>query len=148
LNKECKKQGFLLKVFSAQVLEEFMKHDWPGNISELKRSIEKAVLYNPKSHVINSIASTVIPIINKNASGLKVLSDIPHANNYEVPLKDRVALIEREMILSEIKRHNGNKSKAAKAMGMSREALRKKLLMSDEIIDSLAKKDIDTKIAA
>jgi Nif-specific regulatory protein len=148
LNKECKKQGFLLKVFSAQVLEEFMKHDWPGNIHELKRSIEKAVLYNPKSHVINSIASTVIPIINKNASGLKVLSDIPHANNYEVPLKDRVALIEREMILSEIKRHNGNKSKAAKAMGMSREALRKKLLMSDEIIDSLAKKDTEVKIAA
>ncbi len=148
LNKECKKQGFLLKVFSPQVLEEFGKHDWPGNIHELKRSIEKAVLYNPKSHVINSISSSVIPIINKNASGLKVLSDIPHANDSEVPLKDRVALIEREMILSEIKRHNGNKSKAAKAMGMSREALRKKLLMSDEIIEVLVKKDANIKIAA
>ncbi|MFZ4714813.1 MAG: sigma 54-interacting transcriptional regulator [Bacteriovoracaceae bacterium] len=148
LSKECKKQGFLLKVFSPQVLEEFTKHDWPGNINELKRSIEKAVLYNPKSHVINSIASTVIPIINKFASGLKMLADIPHANDPEVPLKDRVALIEREMILSEIKRHNGNKSKAAKAMGMSREALRKKLLMSDEIIDGLAKNDEPLKVAA
>jgi Nif-specific regulatory protein len=41
------------------------------------------------------------------------------------------------MILSEIKRHKGNKSRAAQSMGISREALRKKMLISDEIIESL-----------
>ena len=41
------------------------------------------------------------------------------------------------MILAEIKRHKGNKSKAATSMGISREALRKKLIMSDEIIANL-----------
>jgi Nif-specific regulatory protein len=48
-----------------------------------------------------------------------------------------VALVEREMILAEIKRHKGNKSKAATTMGISREALRKKMLMSDEILEAL-----------
>lgn len=137
LNKECKKQGFLLKVFSPNMIEEFLKHDWPGNIHELKRSIEKAVLYNPKNHVINITQSQVIPIINKNAGANKMFAEIPFVNDHSVPLKDRVCLIEREMILNEIKRHNGNKSKAAKTMGMSREALRKKLIMSDEVIAAL-----------
>lgn len=41
------------------------------------------------------------------------------------------------MILAEIKKHKGNKSKAAIAMGISREALRKKMLISDEILDAL-----------
>jgi Nif-specific regulatory protein len=41
------------------------------------------------------------------------------------------------MIHSEIRRNNGNKSKAAKEMGISREALRKKLLMSTEILKNL-----------
>jgi Nif-specific regulatory protein len=46
-------------------------------------------------------------------------------------------LVEREMILAEIKRHKGNKSRAAQSMGISREALRKKMLLSDEIVEAL-----------
>jgi two-component system response regulator HydG len=42
--------------------------------------------------------------------------------------------------LSEIKRHRGNKSKAATSMGISREALRKKMLISDEILEQLKNK--------
>ena len=41
------------------------------------------------------------------------------------------------LLLSEIKRNNGNKSKAAKEMGISREALRKKLLISRDVLDTL-----------
>jgi Nif-specific regulatory protein len=70
-------------------------------------------------------------------TGNCLLENIPHADDHAIPLKDRVALVEREMILAEIKRHKGNKSKAATAMGISREALRKKMLMSDEIIEQL-----------
>lgn len=148
LNKECKKQGLLMKVFAPSVIDEFLKHDWPGNVHELKRSIEKAVLYNPKAHVINSIESQVIPIINKNASGIKMFNEIPFASDSDIALKDRVILIEKEMILNEIKRHNGNKSKAAKAMGMSREALRKKLIQADEVYASLTEQTHQDKKAA
>jgi len=70
-----------------------------------------------------------------------MLENIPHADDPSIPLKDRVALVERELILAEIKRHKGNKSKAATAMGISREALRKKMLISDEIIENLKNQD-------
>ncbi len=137
LKKECKKQGFLLKDFSEDVREQLVNYSWPGNVNELKQAVEKAVLYNPKSHVICDLGTKSTPIIDLSKSSSLILENIPHADDSQLPLKDRVALVEREMILAEIKRHKGNKSKAAIAMGISREALRKKMLISDEIIEQL-----------
>lgn len=137
LRKECRKQGLLLKDFTEDVKAQLMSYSWPGNISELDKAVEKAVLYNPKAHVISNLGSKSNPIIDITKTSNCLLENIPHADNPEIHLKDRVALVEREMILAEIKRHKGNKSKAAAAMGISREALRKKMLMSDEILESL-----------
>jgi two-component system response regulator HydG len=137
IRKECRKQGLLLKDFSDTVKEQLLSYSWPGNVTELEKAVEKAVLYNPKSHIISDLGSKSTPIIDLSKSGNCLLENIPHADDPAIPLKDRVALVEREMILAEIKRHKGNKSKAATAMGISREALRKKMLMSDEILEQL-----------
>lgn len=136
LKKECRKQGLLLKEFSAGIREELKSYDWPGNVSELQKVVEKAVLYHPKAHIISDINKGLsTPIIDLSRQSMNALDSIPHAKNFDIPLKDRVALIEREMILAEIKRNKGNKSKAAKQMGISREALRKKLILSDKVIE-------------
>lgn len=138
LKIECKKQGLLLKNFSPKAMDKLKDYDWAGNITELRKCVERAVLYNPKAHIITEVA------LENNASPLldiskkqRMFGNVPHVADYKLPLKDRVALIEREMIMSEIKRNNGNKSKAAKEMGISREALRKKLLQSRQVLDSL-----------
>jgi two-component system response regulator HydG len=156
LRRECRKQGLLLKDFTEIVKEQLVSYSWPGNVSELEKAVEKAVLYNPKAHVISDLGSKASPIIDITKTSNCMLENIPHADDSSIPLKDRVALVEREMILAEIKRHRGNKSKAATAMGISREALRKKMLMSDEIIEELknpgatpaAAKVVDIKKAA
>ena len=137
LRRECRKQGLLLKDFSDVVKEQLVNYAWPGNVSELEKAVEKAVLYNPKAHVITDLGNKSSPIIDVTKTANCLLENIPHADDPAIPLKDRVALVEREMILAEIKRHKGNKSKAATAMGISREALRKKMLMSDEIIEQI-----------
>jgi len=142
LKKECKKQGLLLKDFSPEVKNQLMNYSWPGNVDELEKAVEKAVLLNPKSHIISDLGNKVTPIIDLSKSGTGVIDHIPFADDPEIPLKDRVALIERELILAEIKRHRGNKSKASLAMGLSREALRKKLLMSDQILADLKTKKV------
>ncbi|MFT6630128.1 MAG: Nif-specific regulatory protein [Bacteriovoracaceae bacterium] len=141
LRKECRKQGLLLKEFSKDVLDQLKQYDWSGNIIELQQAVQKAVLYNPKAHVINKLNKTgATPVIDLSQSSMHGLDNIPHARDFDLPLKDRVSLVEREMILAEIRRNKGNKSKAAKEMGISREALRKKLLQSDDIITGLTKK--------
>ena len=138
LKIECKKEGLLLKSFAPKLMEKLKKYDWPGNVKELKLCVERAVLYNPKSHVITDIeiddsASPLVDLSEKK----RMFGDLPFVSNHNIALKDRMSLVEREMIHNEIRRCNGNKSKAAKEMGISREALRKKLLMSTDILRSL-----------
>jgi Nif-specific regulatory protein len=132
LKKECKKQGLLLKSFSEDAIARLCEYDWPGNISEVESVVSKAVLYHPKTHIISKIENGVTPIVDFSKSASL---DLPFADNHELQLKDRVALIERQLILAEIKRHKGNKTKAAKSMGISREALRKKMHASQEVLD-------------
>ncbi|WP_127717467.1 sigma 54-interacting transcriptional regulator [Halobacteriovorax sp. HLS] len=138
LKIECKKQGLLLKNFSPKAMEKFKDYDWPGNITELRKCIERAVLYNPKAHIITEVAidNSASPLLDISVKQ-RMFGEVPHVTDYKLPLKERVALIEREMILAEIKRNNGNKSKAAKEMGISREALRKKLLQSSQVLETV-----------
>lgn len=137
LRKECRKQGLLLKEFAEETKEQLLNYDWPGNVDELQNVVEKAVLYNPKAHVISKISNGSTPIIDFSKAAIQGLDNIPHARDFNIPLKDRLALVEREMIHAEIRRNKGNKSRAAKAMGISREALRKKLLISDKVYEQL-----------
>lgn len=137
LRKECRKQGLLLKEFADEIKDQLMNYDWPGNVEELQNVVEKAVLYNPKAHVISKLSNGSTPIIDFSQSAIQGLDNIPYARDFKLPLKDRLALVEREMIHAEIRRNKGNKSKAAKAMGISREALRKKLLISDKVLEVL-----------
>jgi two-component system, NtrC family, response regulator HydG len=138
LKAECKKEGLLLKTFAPKLMEKLKKYDWPGNIKELKLCVERAVLYNPKAHVITDIEieDSAAPLVDLSEKK-RMFGDLPHVSDHNISLKDRLSLVEREMIHAEIRRCSGNKSKAAKAMGISREALRKKLLMSTDILKSL-----------
>ncbi len=138
LKMECKKQGLLLKNFSPKLLEKMKKYDWPENIKELKLCIERAVLYNPKAHVITDLElkDSASPLVDLS-SNKRMFGDLPHVSDYSIALKDRIAIVEREMILAEVKRHNGNKSRAAKSLGISREAIRKKLNYTSELLKTL-----------
>lgn len=136
---ECKEQGLLQKSYSPAAMDALNNYEWPGNIKELKRAIKRVVLYHPKSHIISNVKNLSTPIFDINGfkTNLGDIDDIPFVNDSHIVLKDRLALVERQIIVGEIKRFNGNKSKAAKEMGISREALRKKLMISQDIIDAL-----------
>lgn len=138
LKIECKKQGLLLKSFSPKMIERLKEYDWPTNVKELKKMVERAVLYNPKAHIISEFdfEDAASPLVDTSAKQ-RMFGDLPFVGDHRISLKDRLAIIEREMIIAEIKRNNGNKSKAAKEMGISREALRKKLLLSNEVLEIL-----------
>ncbi len=141
MRKECKRQGLLLKSFSKKALEKLVDYEWPANINELRTCVERAVLYNPKSHIIteDDMGSLSAPLYDDSSRG-RVFGELPFVGDPHILLKDRIAIVEREMILMEIKRNNDNKSKAAKEMGISREALRKKLIISSQVLDDLEEK--------
>lgn len=137
LKVECRKQGFLLKTLAPSVISILLEYEWPGNVGELKNCIERMVTYNPKNHVITNVGNLAIPLFNTDNGGDRILDEIPYAGDSSIVLKDRLALIERQIIINEIKRNNGNKSRAAREMGISREALRKKMMLSQDILDAI-----------
>jgi Nif-specific regulatory protein len=136
LLKECKKQGFLPKVLSDELRQKLLDYSWKGNTGELCQAMSRLVAYNTKQHVIHELQEDILPI-GQEAIVPLITTNIPFVNDVSLELKDRVLLVEREMILAHIKKCRGNKSKAAEELGISREALRKKLLASDEILQKL-----------
>ncbi len=137
LKEECKGQQVSLKSFAPKVMQQLKNYDWPGNVRELKRLVERSVSCNSE-HIISEVDlnSFSAPLNNAHARQMLFL-DLPFVGDSELSLKYRMILVERQIILSEIKRASGNKSKAAKGMGISREALRKKMLISDQILQEL-----------
>jgi two-component system, NtrC family, response regulator HydG len=135
LRKECKRQGFLLKSFSPSVMDKFLDHDWPGNITELKQAVERAIVYNPKTHIVTNINSSVMPLFRESIKNRTIFNNVEHIDSDNLLLKEKVALIERKIITDEIKKCKGNKSLAAKKLGISREALRKKMIISKNVIE-------------
>lgn len=143
LLKESKSQGFIPKVLSDDLKARFVDYEWPGNVSELKNAISRLVLFNAKHHVITEVDEETLPILETPIKP-QIAGSIPYVNDWTLDLKDRVLLVEREMVLTEIKRHRGNKSKAAKEMGISREALRKKLISSGNVLSRLTGQSVDS----
>jgi DNA-binding NtrC family response regulator len=99
-----------LKSFDAQAMQQLLEHQWPGNIRELGHAVERAVLL---AH-----GDTV------RAADLALRSASPsNAKLEDLPLED----VERLLIKKALDRYSGNVSQAAKALGLSRSALYRRI---------------------
>jgi transcriptional regulator with PAS, ATPase and Fis domain len=86
-------------------------HDWPGNVRELFNEVERAYLLAEPGGAIE--AENLSP----NVRGGR---DRPHRGR---TLKERLERHEREIIREVLAAHGGNRTHAAKALGISRQAL-------------------------
>ena len=116
-NKEFKKK---VKSINAEVRSLFEDYGWPGNVRELKNVIERAILLEAEEellpeHLPAEIKSGYIHAeLAEESDTLDTL--------YPMSLKD----VEKIMIDRTLKETNGNKSKAARILGISRQTLREK----------------------
>jgi DNA-binding NtrC family response regulator len=93
-----------------------MGHYWPGNVRELQNIIERAC----------TLASGAVlgpTDIRLDASRAKPAD----ANNHLLPEGMTLEQWEDEMVREALRRANGNKSQAARLLGLSRNALRYRL---------------------
>ena len=113
--------------FADEVIECFLRYEWPGNIRELRNVIERAVALSRTETV--------------------VLSDLPKAIRASTPatlrLVSALTEISREEALDHadhnylsalLKKHEGNISQAAREAGLSRQGMHK--LMSRHGLDA------------
>ncbi|HEY0297976.1 MAG TPA: sigma-54 dependent transcriptional regulator [Arachidicoccus sp.] len=107
------KYGKLNIEFSKEAILKLEQYHYPGNVRELQYAIERAVIMNDT----NEIEAREI-----------IFSPIEHrSENAEKILETNLVLVERNTILKAIERHDGNISKAAKDLGITRAALYRRL---------------------
>jgi two-component system, NtrC family, response regulator HydG len=92
--------------------EKLMDYHYPGNVRELQYSIERAVIM-AEEDVLKSRDIIFSPIESKGKT--------------EEPSEMKLSAIEKNTILKVIEKHNGNISKAAKELGLTRTALYRRL---------------------
>ncbi len=100
---------------TVDALEALMKYAWPGNVRELRTAIEHAVVLCRGDRV--------------------TVRDLPNSTRFggslePVPLADKdltVKAAEKQLIIRALKETNGNRTHAARKIGMSRRTFHRKL---------------------
>jgi DNA-binding NtrC family response regulator len=116
LAKFAAEGGSPVEEFSESAMEALQAHDWPGNVRQLENVIERSVL----------LAS------GKRLEAAEIrLDSSPRSRNHEGPvfLPEGMTLddFERTVIREALRRANGNKSQAARMLGLTRNAFRYRL---------------------
>jgi two-component system response regulator HydG len=94
------------------LFERLAAHGWPGNVRELENAIEGLVALSPP----DGLDLTLLP----GAEG-------PEARSEPLSLRERVAAYERGIVVEALRAARGNRSEAARRLGISRVTLHDKL---------------------
>jgi DNA-binding NtrC family response regulator len=97
--------------FETGAMQLLLEHGWPGNVRELDHAIERAVLM------------AAGPLVKSGDLGLRATREGAAARLEDMSLED----VECFLIKKAMTRYDGNVSQAAKALGLSRSALYRRL---------------------
>jgi len=93
---------------SQEVMDKIMEYDWPGNVRELRNAIERAVVMGNGREILPDD----LPIPSERSTGPTL--------EVGITLKEAEDRFKKEFITANLKHHSGNRSKAAKTMGIQR----------------------------
>lgn len=103
------------------ILEIFMQYNWPGNIRELKNTVERIVTLSPDDSV--EINNDLLP------AEMTLSNNIPYYKKYKSIGNMYLAQkqLEKDMVTEALEKTKNNKSQAANLLGISRKVLYEKI---------------------
>ncbi len=107
-----------IKGFTPQAMDIFLKYRWPGNVRELMNAVERGVVLAQTEYLDERVLSMAANVEEFEAEMISK-NGIPG----DIPLDE----IERVAILKALDLAEGNKSEAARRLGITRQTLLKKL---------------------
>ena len=116
----AKLNGKAVAGLTAEALDVMMAYSWPGNVRELRGAMEHAVVFSRG----DAVAIRDLPAaVRSGVSDLAKPVVGPSALTGDMTVKDA----EKELIVQALKETGGNRTLAAKRLGMSRRTLHRKL---------------------
>ncbi|MBN2196688.1 MAG: sigma 54-interacting transcriptional regulator [Polyangiaceae bacterium] len=119
LDRYTREIGKPVAALTQETLEILAAYDWPGNVRELENEIQRLV-----------IQAEVDGLVTPNLVSAKVrkLKDVfQRGTTPKGTLREMVEHVEKLFILESLREHGNSKTAAAKALGITREGLHKKL---------------------
>ncbi len=107
--------------FTPAVIEALRRFDWPGNARQLENEIQRLVALTATGE---RITPDLLSAPIRQPEGLRLVSSLP-ALPPKKKLAERVRELECELILAALEQYDGNISRAADELGLSRFGLRK-----------------------
>jgi len=113
-----KKNRKQIKGFTPQGMDRLLKYEWPGNVRELMNAVERGVVLARSEYLDEEDLSLILehtssPAETSSKDGIRP----------DMPLEE----VEKTTILKTLDLTRGNKSEAARRLGITRRTLHKKL---------------------
>ena len=108
-----------VKGFSPQAMDGMLQYRWPGNVRELMNAVERSVVMSRHDY----INLEELPLEIKEGVSGNDQAPAPSSSSPDVSLME----VEKQTILRTLEATEGNKSEAARRLGITRKTLHKKL---------------------
>lgn len=109
------------------IIERLLNHDWPGNVRELENVIQRAVLM-AKGNIITENEL----LFDQQAEEKHVYPSMSYLQRLDgLPLKGKIAELEREIILHSLEKNRGNVAMTAQDLQLGKTAFYDKLKRYD-----------------
>jgi len=105
-----------IKGFTPQAMDRLLRYDWPGNVRELMNAVERGVVLSRSER----LDETDLPLLaaDEDSSGRMLMP---------FPGEASLGEMEKATILKTLEAAEGNKSEAARRLGITRRTLHQKL---------------------
>lgn len=125
INKYNQLFGMDIERIDPLLMEYFLEYDWPGNVRELEHLIEGAMNLVHEERVI-TVSHLPNHIRNKPPFSQKSIADLGNIEEHKT-LEQFLKEAEISFLKRALRKHDGNISKTAKTLGMSRQNLQYRL---------------------
>ncbi len=125
LTKMAAKTGKKKKSITSDAMVALERYSWPGNIRQLENELQRAEVMSGKEDAIAleclspHVAGAIVTASSVDSTNSSAVASMPQNGK----LKDVLESLERELIAAALKRCDGNKSEAARQLGISRSNL-------------------------
>jgi DNA-binding NtrC family response regulator len=118
LKEFARENGRDVRDFTVEAMTQLVKHPWPGNVRELRAAVERAVAFCRGDRIQ---AEDLPEDVREPSAAL--LTPAPTLNATTPTVREA----EQQLVVRALKEANGNRTLAAKKLGISRRTLHRKL---------------------
>ena len=126
------KTGRFVSGISKDALQALMTHQWPGNVRELENAIERAVIIASGRQIeLEDLPESISKTVLEERDRIKVerakAASEGRTSTFEVTVPSSMEEIERQAIEATLDYTKGDKTHAARSLGIGRKTLYRKL---------------------